>query len=44
MKAIFKVLLMLLTLGTIFLVGFGLGKEKVKAKIPKFQEEDEILA
>ncbi len=41
MKGFFKFLLALLTLGAVFFLGFSLGKEKEKAKIPKFQEEPE---
>jgi hypothetical protein len=41
MKGFFKFLLTLVTLGSIFFLGFSLGKEKEKAKIPKFQEEPE---
>jgi hypothetical protein len=41
MKGFFKFLLALLTLGSMFFLGFSLGKEKEKAKIPKFQEEPE---
>jgi hypothetical protein len=39
MKGFFKFLLALLTLGSMFFLGFSLGKENEKAKIPKFQEE-----
>jgi len=41
MKGFFKFLLTLLTLGSVFFLGFNLGKEKERAKIPKFQEEPE---
>ena len=41
MKGFFKFLLALLTLGAVFFLGFSLGKEKEKEKIPKFQEEPE---
>ena len=41
MKGFFKFLLALLTLGSVFFLGYSLGKEKEKAKIPKFQEESE---
>jgi hypothetical protein len=41
MKGCFKFLLALVTLGSIFFMGYSLGKEKEKAKIPKFQEEPE---
>ena len=39
MKGFFKFLLAILTLGSVFFLGFSLGKEKEKANIPKFQEE-----
>jgi hypothetical protein len=41
MKGFFKFLLAFLTLGSVFFLGFSLGKEKEKAKIPKFQDEPE---
>jgi hypothetical protein len=41
MKGLFKFLLAVLTLGSVFFLGFSLGKEKEKAKIPIFQEESE---
>ncbi|MFO7732201.1 MAG: hypothetical protein R6X21_00965 [Candidatus Aminicenantes bacterium] len=41
MKGFFKFLLALLTLGSVFFVGFSLGRDKEKAKIPIFQEEPE---
>ena len=41
MKGFFKFLLAFLTVGSVFFLGFSLGKEKEKAKIPKFQEEPE---
>ncbi|MGA2531777.1 MAG: hypothetical protein ACXVI6_00010 [Candidatus Aminicenantales bacterium] len=41
MKGFFRFLLALLTLGSVFFLGFSLGKEKEKAKIPKFQDEPE---
>jgi hypothetical protein len=41
MKGFFKFLLALVTLGSVFFLGFSLGKENEKAKIPKFQEEPE---
>lgn len=43
MKGFFKLLLVILTLGAIFLFGFHFGKEKERARIPKFQEEQELL-
>jgi hypothetical protein len=39
MKSFLKSLLALLTIGGMFILGFWLGKEKEKAKIPKFQDE-----
>lgn len=41
MKGFFKFLLVLLTLGSVFFVGFSLGREKEKAKVPIFQEDPE---
>lgn len=41
MKGFFRFLLALVTLGSVFFLGFSLGKEKEKAKIPKFQDEVE---
>lgn len=41
MKGFFKFLVAALTLGSVFFVGFSLGREKEKAKIPIFQEEPE---
>jgi len=41
MKGFFKFLLATLTLGSVFFLGFQLGKEKEKSKIPIFQEEPE---
>ena len=41
MKGFFKFLLAALTLGSVFFLGFYLGKEKEKSKIPIFQEEPE---
>jgi hypothetical protein len=39
MKGFFKSFLTLLSLASAFFLGFYLGKEKEKAKIPKFQDE-----
>lgn len=39
MNNFFKSLLIFLAASSAFLVGFYLGEEKVKAKIPDFQEE-----
>lgn len=41
MKGFFKFLLALSSLGAVFFLGFSLGREKEKAKIPIFQEEPE---
>lgn len=41
MKGFFKFLLAILSLGSVFFLGFALGKEKEKAKIPIFQEGTE---
>ena len=41
MKGFFKFMLGVLTLGSVFFLGYSLGKEKEKSKIPKFQEESE---
>jgi hypothetical protein len=37
MKDFFKTLLAIITISTAFFVGFHLGKEKERAKIPEFQ-------
>jgi len=42
MKNFFKFLFTILTLGSILFLGVHIGKEKEKAKIPKFQEEEEV--
>ena len=39
MKSIFKTLLVILGLLTTFTIGFSLGKEKERKKIPEFQKE-----
>jgi len=39
MKDIFKTLIALLCFSSAFFIGLYLGKEKEKAKIPKFQED-----
>jgi hypothetical protein len=39
MKDFFKTILVMIGLGTAFLVGFNLGKEKERKKIPEFQED-----
>ncbi len=41
MKSFLKSLLALFTLSGMFILGFWLGKEKEKAKIPNFQEESD---
>jgi len=47
MKEFFKSLLTVVLVSTAFMVGFQLGREKEKQKIPKFQDDraelDEIL-
>ena len=39
MKDFFKTLLAIIGLISAFVVGFSLGKEKERRKIPKFQED-----
>jgi uncharacterized membrane protein (Fun14 family) len=39
MKDFFKTLLAILAISSAFLIGFKLGKQKEKAKIPEFQED-----
>jgi hypothetical protein len=39
MKAFFKTLLAIIGLITAFVVGFSVGKDKERRKIPKFQED-----
>ena len=39
MKDIFKTLLIVITISSAFFFGFRLGKEKERAKIPKFQRD-----
>jgi len=39
MKGFFKTILSLFMLSSAFCLGFFIGKEKEKAKIPKFQED-----
>jgi len=39
MKDFFKTLLIVIGLSTAFLVGFNMGKEKERRKIPEFQED-----
>lgn len=39
MKNIFRSLLAFLVASSAFLIGFYLGEEKIKSKIPNFQEE-----
>jgi len=39
MKDFFKTLLMIITISSAFFLGFHLGKEKERAKIPEFQRD-----
>jgi uncharacterized membrane protein (Fun14 family) len=39
MKEFFKTLLTVMAVTTAFLIGFNLGKEKERRKIPEFQED-----
>jgi hypothetical protein len=39
MKELFKSFLTIMLISAAFIVGFQLGKEKEKQKIPKFQED-----
>jgi len=39
MKSFFKTLLSVLIISSAFIIGFHLGKEKEKKKIPEFQED-----
>jgi hypothetical protein len=39
MKDFFKTLLAVVTISTAFFLGFRLGKEKERAKIPEFQKD-----
>jgi uncharacterized membrane protein (Fun14 family) len=39
MKDLFKTLLLILSASTAFLIGYYLGGERFKAKIPNFQDE-----
>jgi uncharacterized membrane protein (Fun14 family) len=39
MKEFFKKLLAIIGLTSAFVIGFSLGKEKERRKIPKFQED-----
>jgi hypothetical protein len=41
MKDFFKVLLFLIAASSAFLIGFYLGGEGIKSKIPEFQEDSE---
>jgi hypothetical protein len=41
MKNILKSLLAILVASSAFLIGFYLGEEKIKSRIPNFQEESE---
>ena len=44
MKGFFKSILALLGLAGVFFLGFHFGREKEKAKIPKFQDESDKIA
>jgi len=39
MKDLFKTLLLILSASTAFFIGYYLGGERLKAKIPNFQDE-----
>jgi hypothetical protein len=39
MKDFFKTLFAIIAISSAFLIGFHFGKEKERAKIPKFQED-----
>ncbi|HOJ26450.1 MAG TPA: hypothetical protein PLP94_04525 [Candidatus Saccharicenans sp.] len=41
MKKLLKLLLILTTIFSMFLVGFHVGQEKEKARIPKFQDDQD---
>lgn len=41
MKDLFKTLLLFISASAAFLIGFYIGGEKVKTRIPNFQEETE---
>lgn len=41
MKKFFKFLLLFLGIFSTFLLGFHCGKEKIKSRIPKFQDDSE---
>ncbi|RFT16864.1 MAG: hypothetical protein OP8BY_0806 [Candidatus Saccharicenans subterraneus] len=43
MKKFFKFLLLLLGIFSTFLLGFHFGKEKLKSRIPKFQDDSDRL-
>jgi len=41
MRKLLNILILLIGIFTMFLVGFHFGKEKEKARIPKFQDDSE---
>jgi len=41
MKKLLKFLLVVISIFSTFLIGFHFGKEKEKARIPKFQEDSD---
>lgn len=43
MKKFFKFLLLLLGIFSTFLLGFHFGKEKIKSRIPKFQDDSDRI-
>ncbi len=43
MKDLFKTLLLILSASTAFFIGYYLGGERLKAKIPNFQDEHEEI-
>ena len=43
MKKFFKFLLLFLGIFSTFLLGFHFGKEKIKSRIPKFQDDSDRL-
>lgn len=43
MKKVFKFLLLFLGIFSTFLLGFHFGKEKIKSRIPKFQDDSDRI-
>ncbi len=43
MKKLFKFLLLFLGIFSTFLLGFHFGKEKIKSRIPKFQDDSDRI-